>query len=97
MERIIETAANGLGNTVGFLAETGILFAVFAILWIAFGVALVQSQGSLDAAWQWVRSLPFSSWAISSAERLRSDQSLSVSTALPELKLPPPKPGAETR
>ena len=58
MERIIETAANGLGNTVGFLAESGILFAVFATLWIAFGVALAQSHGSLDAAWQWVLSLP---------------------------------------
>ena len=58
MERIIETAATGLGNTVGFLAETGLLFALFAILWLAFGVALIQSHGSLDAAWQWVRSLP---------------------------------------
>jgi len=33
--------------------------------------------------------LPFSSWAISSAERVRSDQSFRVRTALPELKLPP--------
>jgi hypothetical protein len=58
MEQVIETVASGVGNTVGFLAEIGILFAVFAILWIAFGIALIWSQGSLDAAWQWIRSLP---------------------------------------
>ena len=59
MERVIETLATGLGNTVGFLAETGVLLAIFAVLWIAFGTALVSSQGSLDAAWHWVRSLPW--------------------------------------
>jgi hypothetical protein len=58
MDTLIETLANGLGNTVGFLADTGILFAIFAILWMAFGAALIWSQGGLDAAWQWVRSLP---------------------------------------
>ena len=35
-----------------------IVFAVFAILWIAFGAAIIFSQGSLDGAWQWLRSLP---------------------------------------
>jgi hypothetical protein len=58
MEQLIETVASGLGNTVGYLAEIGVLFAIFAILWIAFGAALILSQGSLDAAWQWVRELP---------------------------------------
>lgn len=58
MERSIESVAGGLGNGVGWLAETGVLFAVFALLWIGFGVALVWSQGSLDAAWTWTRSLP---------------------------------------
>jgi hypothetical protein len=58
MEWLIETVASGTGNTIGFLAETGILFAIFAIMWAAFAVALIWSQGSLDAAWQWVRSLP---------------------------------------
>jgi hypothetical protein len=58
MEWLIETVASGMGNTIGFLAETGILFAIFAIMWAAFAVALIWSQGSLDAAWQWVRSLP---------------------------------------
>lgn len=58
MERVIETLASGLGNGVGWLAETGILFGVFALLWVGFGVALMWSQGSLDATWQTIRSLP---------------------------------------
>jgi len=58
MERIIEPVASGLGNAIGWMAETGVLFAVFALLWIAFGAALVWSQGSLDQAWQTVRNLP---------------------------------------
>jgi hypothetical protein len=58
MEGVIETVASGMGNTVGFLAETGVLFAIFAVLWVAFGAALIWSQGSLDGAWAMVRSLP---------------------------------------
>jgi ABC-type amino acid transport system permease subunit len=58
MERVIETLASGLGNGVGWLAETGVLFGIFALLWVAFGVALIWSQGSLDATWQTIRSLP---------------------------------------
>jgi hypothetical protein len=27
-------------------------------MWIAFGVALIWSQGSIDAAWHWTRDLP---------------------------------------
>ncbi len=59
VEQIIENVATGLGNGIGFLADKGILFVVFALIWIAFGVGLVASQGSLDAAWQWVRDLPW--------------------------------------
>ncbi|MNI65356.1 hypothetical protein D3C73_1208630 [compost metagenome] len=44
-----------------------------------------------------MRSLTLISWAIWSAERSRLDQSTRVRLALPELKLPPPKPGAEIR
>src|SRR4051794_26444065 len=58
MEQIIETLATGLGNSVGWMAEHGVLFGVFAILWVVFGVALVVSQGSLDQAWQTIRGLP---------------------------------------
>lgn len=58
MERIIETVASGLGNSIGWMAEHGILFGVFAVLWVAFGAALIWSQGSLDQAWETVRGLP---------------------------------------
>ncbi len=33
-------------------------FVIFAALWIAFGAALIWSQGSLDQAWEWMQSLP---------------------------------------
>jgi hypothetical protein len=58
MERVVESVASGAGNSVGWPAETGILFLVFAVIWLVFGVALIWSQGSLDAAWQYIRSLP---------------------------------------
>ena len=58
MEQIIETLASGLGNSIGWLAASGVLFAVFALIWAAFGAALIWSQGSLDQAWQTIRSLP---------------------------------------
>lgn len=58
MERIIETVASGLGNSIGWMAEHGVLFGVFAVLWVAFGAALIWSQGSLDQAWETVRGLP---------------------------------------
>jgi hypothetical protein len=54
----IDTLARGLGDGVGWLAETGILFIAFLIVWLAFGVALVWSQGSLDEAWSALRGLP---------------------------------------
>ena len=59
MEQAIEKVATGLGDGIGVLADKGILFAVFAVIWVAFGIALVTSQGSLDAAWQWVGDLPW--------------------------------------
>ena len=58
MEQIIETVASGLGNGVAWLAANGILFVIFAIIWLAFGAALIWSQGSLDQAWQMIRGLP---------------------------------------
>jgi hypothetical protein len=58
MERLISSAADGLGNSIGWMAEHGVLFLVFAVLWVAFGAALVVSQGSLDQAWQAIRDLP---------------------------------------
>jgi hypothetical protein len=58
MEQVIETLASGLGNSVGWLAENGVLFGVFALIWVAFGAGLIWSQGSIDQAWQTIRGLP---------------------------------------
>jgi hypothetical protein len=58
MDQMIETFASGLGNSVGWLAEHGVLFIVFAVIWVAFGAGLLLSQGSLDQAWQAIRGLP---------------------------------------
>jgi hypothetical protein len=58
VEQLIETIASAAGNTVAWLAEHGVLFAIFAVLWVAFAVALVWSQGSLDQAWESIRELP---------------------------------------
>lgn len=58
MERVIDPLANGLGNGIGWLADHGVLFAVFAVLWVGFIAALVVSHGSLDQAWDTLRSWP---------------------------------------
>jgi hypothetical protein len=58
MEQIIETLASGLGNSVAWMAENGILFAIFAVIWVAFAAGLIFSQGSVDQAWQTIRDLP---------------------------------------
>jgi len=58
MDQVIQALASGLGNSVGWLAENGILFGIFALIWIAFGAGLIWSQGSVDQAWATVRGLP---------------------------------------
>jgi hypothetical protein len=58
MEQVIETLASGMGNSVAWLAENGVLFGIFAIIWIAFAAGLTWSQGSLDEAWNAIRGLP---------------------------------------
>jgi hypothetical protein len=58
MDQVIETLATGLGNSVAWLAENGILFGIFALIWIAFAAGLIWSQGSIDQAWAAVRGLP---------------------------------------
>lgn len=65
MERVIESLATGLGDAVGRLAETGVLFAIFAVVWLAVGVGLIWSQGTVDEAWRTIRSLPLAVQAVS--------------------------------
>lgn len=59
MERAVETVASGLGNGAGFLASSGIAFVVFGLLWLAFAAGLIWSHGGIDAAWDWLRGLPW--------------------------------------
>ncbi len=59
VEKTIETVASGLGNGAGFLASSGVAFVIFGLLWVAFAVGLIWSQGSVDAAWEWLRGLPW--------------------------------------
>jgi hypothetical protein len=40
------------------MAETGVLFVIFAVIWVAFGAALIWSQGSIDAAWNSILGMP---------------------------------------
>jgi hypothetical protein len=58
MEQVIDTLARGLGNSIGWLAENGVLFLTFAIIWVAFAAGLIWSQGSVDQVWQTIRSWP---------------------------------------
>jgi hypothetical protein len=58
MEQVIETLASGLGNSVAWLAENGVLFGIFAVIWIAFAAGLIWGQGTVDQAWQAIRDLP---------------------------------------
>ncbi|HEX8025908.1 MAG TPA: hypothetical protein VF484_06875 [Candidatus Limnocylindrales bacterium] len=45
-------------SSIPWLISHWVLFALFGVLWIAFGVGIVASQGSLDATWEWLRGLP---------------------------------------
>jgi hypothetical protein len=47
-----------LANFIAFAVGNGIAFVIFAVLSVAFAWAVVASQGSLHAAWQWSRELP---------------------------------------
>jgi len=58
MDRIIEALASGFGDGIGWLADHGILFGAFLVLWIVVGAGIVWSQGSVDQAWQAIRALP---------------------------------------
>ncbi len=64
METVVEALGTGIGNGIGWAADNGVLFVVFAALWLAFGAALVWSQGSLDQAWASVRALPLVAQAV---------------------------------
>ena len=55
---LVDNVLTPVTSLIPLLVSSGIAFVLFAVLWVGFGIALVTSQGSLDAAWQWVRALP---------------------------------------
>ena len=55
---LVDNVLTPVTSRIPLLVSSGIAFVLFAVLWVGFGIALVTSQGSLDAAWQWVRALP---------------------------------------
>jgi hypothetical protein len=58
-ERVVETLATGLGESVAWLAERGVLFGLYVVVWAAFISAMVVSPRVLDDAWQYIgQALP---------------------------------------
>lgn len=64
VDRMIETLASGLGSSVGWLAEHGILFGIFAVAWIALAAGLIWSRGTIDQAWTSIHALPLVAQAV---------------------------------
>jgi hypothetical protein len=62
VETIIESVINAtvvpLANLVPVLASSGIALLIFAVLWAAFGFALVRDRARLDDTWLRIRRLP---------------------------------------
>ena len=55
---VIDHTVVPVANFIAWSATNGLLLLVFGPIWVAFAVALAFSQGSLDQAWIWIRSLP---------------------------------------
>lgn len=58
IESIVEAVVVPLANLVPILVSSGVALLIFAVLWAAFGVALVRDRSRLDDAWRWLRGLP---------------------------------------
>jgi len=62
MEQAISIVVDGIivpvTGVIPVLLSSGILFLLFAALWVAFGAGLILNQGGLDAAWAWIGELP---------------------------------------
>jgi hypothetical protein len=62
MDTVIVALVDGIvvpvTGTIPFLASSGILVAVFAVLWAAFAIAVVRDRPALDRAWLRFRRWP---------------------------------------
>jgi hypothetical protein len=57
-ERVVETLGTGIGEGIGWLAERGVLFVAFGVIWLAIGAMLLFSPASVDQLWQTIGALP---------------------------------------
>ena len=59
MDTIITSIVNftvvPVTNLIAWLVSSGAALVLFAVIWIAFGAAIVMSQGSLDSVWAWLK------------------------------------------
>jgi hypothetical protein len=57
-ERSIEAVATFFGNGVGWLAEHGVLFLIFAALWLAVIAGLLLDQELVSEVWSTIGTWP---------------------------------------
>ena len=50
-ERTVEALGTGLGNSIGWLAEHGVLFLVYGVIWAALAVGLLLGETTVTEAW----------------------------------------------
>ncbi len=64
IDRLVRWVIVPVTGIIPVLARTGILFAAFAALWLAFFAALVANPAHLDAARRAIESLPLVGQAV---------------------------------
>ncbi len=55
---LIDAVTVPVTGTIPFLASSGILLAVFAALWVVFGLAVARDRAVLDRTWVRLRRWP---------------------------------------
>jgi hypothetical protein len=58
IETVVQATVVPLANAVPVLVSSGIALLLFAVLWGAFGFALIRDRTRLDEAWARLRALP---------------------------------------
>lgn len=58
MDQLIATIADGSAAMVSWAAQSGLLFVLFAVIWLAIAIAFVRRHESIDEAWRRIRRLP---------------------------------------
>ena len=68
LEALINALVNGIvvpvTSVIPRLVNSGVLLAVFAVLWLAIGVAAVADPAGLDATWRAIGEWPLPAQAI---------------------------------